>query len=196
VRCQPSIGSALHYGTIVELLLQLARDQEVKQPGVFRRLLSFTSQGVVRSAPEVLSAIVPGLGALFTLGKEVAEASLASGSMPFDSLLPFQQGAAVQIVDALLDLVRQGPPTVVLIDDIQYGDPSSLLVLDRLLRRLPGEPLGLVLSHTTDGAYVDGPESMVEDLLHDWAKDGLLRRRSPSWCAPGARRPRRLGRSS
>ncbi|SMQ17883.1 AAA ATPase domain-containing protein [Streptomyces sp. Ag82_O1-12] len=177
VRCQPSIGSALHYGTIVELLLQLARDQEVKQPGVFRRLLSFTGQGVVRSAPEVLSAIVPGLGALFTLGKEVAETSLASGSMPFDSLLPFQQGAAAQIVDALLDLVRQGPPTVVLIDDIQHGDPSSLLVLDRLLRRLPGEPLGLVLSHTTDGAYVDGPESMVEDLLHDWAKDGLLRRR-------------------
>ncbi|GAA2646907.1 AAA family ATPase [Streptomyces vastus] len=178
VRCQPSIGSALHYGAIVELLLQLARDQEVKQPGVFRRFLSFTGQGVVRSAPEVLSAIVPGLGALFALGKEVAEASLASGSMPFDSLLPFQQGAAAQIVDALLDLVRQGPPTVVLIDDIQYGDPSSLLVLDRLLRRLPGEPLGLVLSHTTDGAYVDGPGSMVEDLLHDWAKDGLLRRRA------------------
>ncbi|MFF3910771.1 AAA family ATPase [Streptomyces sp. NPDC001848] len=177
VRCQPSIGSGLHYGAIVELLLRLAQDQEVKQPGIFRRLLSFTGQGVVRSAPEVLSAIVPGLGALFTLGKEVAEASLASGSMPFDSLLPFQQGAAAQIVDALLDLVRQGPPTVVLIDDIQYGDPSSLLVLDRLLLRLPGEPLGLVLSHSTDAAYVDGPASTVEDLLHDWAKEGLLRRR-------------------
>lgn len=177
VRCQPLIGSGLHYGAIVDLLLQLARDQEVKQPGVFRRLLNFTGQGVVRSAPEVLSAMVPGLGALFTLGKEVAEASLASGSMPFDSLLPFQQGAATQIVDALLDLLRQGPPTVVLVDDIQYADPSSLLVLDRLLRRLPGEPLGLVLSHTTDGAYADGPGSMVEDLLHDWAKDGLLRRR-------------------
>ncbi|WP_289782033.1 AAA family ATPase [Streptomyces phaeoluteigriseus] len=176
-RCQPSIGSALHYGTIVEFLLHLAQDQEVKQPGVFRRLLNRTGQGVVRSAPEVLSAIVPGLGALFTLGREVAEASLASGSMPFDSLLPFQQGAAAQIVDALLDLVRQGPPTVLLIDDIQHGDPSSLLVLDRLLRRLPGEPLGLVLSHTTDGAYVDGPEATVEELLHDWAKNGLLRRR-------------------
>ncbi|MEU9188495.1 AAA family ATPase [Streptomyces sp. NPDC048484] len=177
VRCRPSIGSGLHYGVIVDLLLQLARDQEVKQPGLFRRLLNFTGQGVVRSAPEVLSAMVPGLGALFTLGKEVAEASLASGSMPFDSLLPFQQGAATQIVDALLDLVRQGPPTVVLVDDIQHGDPSSLLVLDRLLRRLPGEQLGLVLSHATDGAYADGPGSMVEELLHDWAKHGLVRRR-------------------
>ncbi|MFE2032948.1 AAA family ATPase [Streptomyces scopuliridis] len=176
-RCQPSIGSGLHYGAIVELLLPLAEGQEVKQTGVFRRLLNFTGQGVVRSAPEVLSALVPGLGALFTLGKEVAEASLASGSMPFDSLLPFQQGAAAQIVDALLDLVRQGPPTILLVDDVQYGDLSSLLVLDRLLRRLPGEPLGVVLSHTTDGAYADGPGSMIEDLLHDWATDGLLRRR-------------------
>ncbi len=177
VRCHPLIGSGLHYGAIVDLLLQLVRDQELKQPGVFRRLLHLVGQGAVRSAPEVLSAMVPGLGALFTLGREVAETSLASGSMPFDSLLPFQQGAATQIVDALLDLVRQGPPTVVLVDDVQYGDPSSLLVLDRLLRRLPGEPLGLVLSHTTNGAYADRPGPAVEDLLHDWAKDGLLQRR-------------------
>jgi tetratricopeptide (TPR) repeat protein len=177
VRCRPSIGSGLNYEAVADLLAQLARDQESKQTGRFRRMLRSTREGAVRSAPEVLSALVPGLGALFTLGREVAEASLASGSMPFDSLLPFQQGVAAQIVDALLDLVRQGPPTVVLIDDIQYGDPSSLLVLDRLLRRLPGEAFGLVLSHTIDGAYVDGPGAAVEDLLHDWAKDGLLRRR-------------------
>ncbi|MFF0225730.1 AAA family ATPase [Streptomyces sp. NPDC004629] len=124
-RCQPSIGPGLRYGPIVEVLLHLAEDQEVKQPGVFRRLLSLTGQGAVRSAPEVLSAMVPGLGALFTLGKEVAQASLASGSMPFDSLLPFQQGAAAQIVDALLDLVRQGPPTVVVIDDTSTEIPAA-----------------------------------------------------------------------
>lgn len=180
VRCQPSIGSELSYGAIVELLLQLARDPENKQPGFFRRLLKFTGQGVARSAPEVLSALVPGLGAVFTVGREVAAASLASGSMPFDSLLPFQQGAAAQVVDALLDLVRQGPPTVVIIDDLQNADPSSLLVLDRLLRRLPGAPLGLVLGHCTDGAYVDGPEATVENLLHDWERSGLLRRRALS----------------
>ncbi|MFF0225731.1 ATP-binding protein [Streptomyces sp. NPDC004629] len=52
------------------------------------------------------------------------------------------------------------------------------MVLDRLLRRLPGQPLGVVLSHTTDGAYADGPGAMVEELLHDWAKDRLLRRRT------------------
>lgn len=175
-QCHPGIGSGMMYGPVVDLLLKLS--QGVKQLGVFRRMLNFTGQGVVRSAPEVLSAIVPGLGAVFTLGREVTEASLASGSMPFDSLLPFQQGAAVRIVDALLELARQGPPTVLAIDDVQHSDPSSLLVLDQLLRRLPGEPVGVVLSHTTDGAFVEGPGSMVEELLHRWTGEGLIRRRA------------------
>lgn len=185
-RCQPAIGAALQYGAVVDLLLQLAADQESRRPGVVRRLLKSTGQGVVRTAPEVLSGLVPGLGAVFALGREVAQASLASGSMPFDSLLPFQQGAAAQIVDALLDLVRRGRPTVLLVDDLQHADPSSLLVLDRLLRRLPGEPLGLVLSHATDGAYDDGPGSAVEDLLHDWARHGLLARRPLDGLPPDA----------
>lgn len=175
-RCHPGIGSGLMYGPVVDLLLKLGED--IKQPGVFRRMLSFTGQGVVRSAPEVLSAIVPGLGAVFTLGREVTEASLASGSMPFDSLLPFQQGAAVRIVEALLELVRQGPPAVLLIDDVQHSDPSSLLVLDQLLRRISGEPIAVVLSHTTDGAYLDGPGAMVEELLHRWDTEGLIQRRT------------------
>lgn len=73
-QCHPGIGSGMMYGPVVDLLLKLS--QGVKQPGVFRRMLNFTGQGVVRSAPEVLSAIVPGLGAVFTLGREVTEASL------------------------------------------------------------------------------------------------------------------------
>lgn len=179
-RCHSGIGSGLMYGPVVDILLKLGETQEAKQPRAFRRMLSLTGQGVVRSAPEVLSAIVPGLGALFTLGREVTEASLASGSMPFDSLLPFQQGAAVRIVEALLDLVRQGPPTVILIDDIQHADPSSLRILDQLLRRLPDVPLAVVLSHATDGAYMGGPGSMVEELLHLWSTEGLLQRRTLS----------------
>ncbi|MFF4606027.1 AAA family ATPase [Streptomyces sp. NPDC001339] len=175
-QCHPRIGSGLMYGPVVDLLLKLG--QEVKQPSVLRRMLSLTGRGVVRSAPEVLSAIVPGLGALFTMGREVTEASLASGSMPFDSLLPFQQGAAVRIVDGLLDLLQQGPPTILVIDDFQHSDPSSLLVLDHLLRRLPGAQVGVVLSHTTDGTHGDGPGAMVEELLHRWASEGLLQRRA------------------
>ncbi|MFB6864438.1 AAA family ATPase [Streptomyces virginiae] len=177
-RCHPGIGPGILYGPVVDLLLKLGDD--VKQPGALRRMLSFTGQGVVRSAPEVLSAMVPGLGAIFSLGREVTEASLTSGSMPFDSLLPFQQGVATRIVEALLELVRQGSPTVLLIDDIQHSDPSSLLVLDQLVRRIPGEPLAIVLTHTVDGAYADGPGETVEEQLHRWSAEGLVRRRALS----------------
>ncbi|WP_244290974.1 AAA family ATPase [Streptomyces virginiae] len=175
-RCHPGIGPGIAYGPVVDLLLKLGED--VKQPGVLRRMLSFTGQGVARSAPEVLSAMVPGLGAIFSLGREVTEASLTSGSMPFDSLLPFQQAAAARIVEALLELVRQGSPTVLLIDDIQHSDPSTLLVLDQLVRRIPDEPLAVVLTHTIDGAYAEGPGETVEEQLHRWSVEGLVRRRT------------------
>ncbi|MBT2468881.1 AAA family ATPase [Streptomyces sp. ISL-66] len=176
--CQPGIGPDLMYGPVLDLLLKLGEDQEPKRRGVFRRMLGATGQGVVRSAPEVLSAIVPGLGAVFTLGREITEASLDSGSMPFDSLLPFRHAAALRIVDGLLEVVRQGPPTVLVIDDVQHIDESSQFVLDQLLRKLPQEQLALVLSHTSDGAYADGRESKVEALLHRWSTEGLLRRRT------------------
>lgn len=186
VRCRRSIGADHSYGAIVDLLLRLADDQQAERPRRLRKLRRALRRGVTLAAPEVLSAVVPGLGALFRLGKEIAETSLASGSMPLDSLLPLPQAAAAMIADALLDLFRQGPPTVVLVDDVQYADPSSLLVLDRLLRKLPGEPLGLVLSHTTDGAYAEGPGAGVEELLRDWARESLLRRRVMEGLPPDA----------
>ncbi|MCX5375378.1 AAA family ATPase [Streptomyces sp. NBC_00091] len=177
-RCRPGIGPDLMYGPVLDLLLKLGESQEPRRRGIFRRMLGATGQGVVRSAPEVLSAIVPGLGAVFTLGREITEASLDSGSMPFDSLLPFRHAAALRIVEGLLDLVRQGPPTVIVIDDVQHIDESSQFVLDQLLRGLAREQLAVVLSHTSDGAYADGKESAVEALLHSWASEGLLRRRT------------------
>lgn len=177
-RCQPGIGAGLPYAPIVDLLLQLGEQRSAERPGRLRRLFSRTRQGVSRSAPDLLSAIVPGLGAVFTLGREITQASLASGSIPFDSLLPFQQGAAVRIVDALIDTVAQAAPTVLVIDDIQYADSSSLLVLDVLLRRLREHPIALIASHTVDGAHSNDSEETVEELLHRWATEGLLRRKS------------------
>ncbi|MFJ8845955.1 AAA family ATPase [Streptomyces cyaneofuscatus] len=174
-RCHPGIGPGLVYGPVVDLMLPLA--QTVKQPGPLRQFLSFTRRGLVKSAPELLSAMVPGLGTAFTIGQEVTQASLATGSMPFDSLQPFQQGVALQITEAVLDLARTSGPVVMTIDDVQHIDPSSMLVLDRLLRHLGDAPLGLVLSHTTDAARVGGHAAMVEEMLQRWADDGVLTRR-------------------
>ncbi|MFG2169761.1 ATP-binding protein [Streptomyces niveus] len=173
--CHPEIGPGLMYGPVVDILLKLGA--QVEQPGRVRRLFGGAGRGVSASAPELLSALVPGLGAVLTIGREVTEAALNSGSMPFDSLLPFQQGAAVQIVDSLLEQARSGPPVILVIDDVQNIDPSSLLVLDRLLRALPGEPIGLVLSHATGEAMDDGAAS-VEQLLRRWESESLIRSHS------------------
>ncbi|MEU7026783.1 AAA family ATPase [Streptomyces sp. NPDC046275] len=173
--CHPGIGPGLVYGPVVDLMLPLAR--AVKQPGPVRQFLSFTRRGLVKSAPELLSAMVPGLGTAFTVGQEVTRASLAAGSMPLDSLQPFQQGVAMQITDAVLELARPDAPVVLTIDDVQHIDPSSMLVIDRLLRHLADAPLGLVLSHTTDAAHGGGHAAMVEEMLQRWADDGVLTRR-------------------
>ncbi|GGR41645.1 AAA family ATPase [Streptomyces roseolus] len=174
-RCHPGIGPGLVYGPVVDLMLPLV--QTVRQPGPLRQFLGLTRRGLVKSAPELLSTMVPGLGAAFTIGQEVTRASLATGSMPFDSLQPFQQGVALQITEAVLDLARSGGPVMLTIDDVQHMDPSSMLVIDRLLRHLADAPVGLVLSHTTDGAQGGGHAAMVEEMLQRWADDGVLTRR-------------------
>ncbi|MFG2719750.1 AAA family ATPase [Streptomyces sp. NPDC048416] len=174
-RCHPGIGPGLVYGPVVDLLLPLART--VKEPGPVRQFLGLTRRGLMKSAPELLSAMVPGLGLAFTIGQEVTQASLATGSMPFDSLQPFQQSVALQIAEAVLDVARSGAPVVMTIDDVQHMDPSSMLVIDRLLRHLADAPLGLVLSHTTDAARAGGHAAVVEEMLQRWADDGVLARR-------------------
>ncbi|MFC8268687.1 AAA family ATPase [Streptomyces cinereoruber] len=183
-RCHPGIGPGLVYGPVVDLMLPLAKG--VKQPGPVRQFLSFTRRGVVRTAPELLSAMVPGLGMAFTIGQEVTQASLATGSMPFDSLQPFQQGVALQIVEALVDLARSGDPILLTVDDVQHMDPSSMLVVDRLLHQLSDAPIGLVLSHTTDAVAGGGHAAMVEEMLQRWADDGVLTRRRLGGLPPDA----------
>ena len=170
--CNPGIGPGAQYGPIIDLLAALKRRE---RPGPVRRFLGQARRSTVQSLPDVLSSLVPGLGAVLTVGSEATKAALSSGSMPFDSLLPFQQGVATQIVDELLELAGHGPPVLLVIDDVQHIDPSSLLVLDRLLRAIPAAPVSVVLSHALDEP-ADGPSGQVDELLRAWAYEGLLRR--------------------
>ncbi|MCF4121287.1 AAA family ATPase [Antribacter sp. KLBMP9083] len=178
VRCQPVIGSGLSYGLAIDLLQSLGKVRSPHPGGLFRKAGIIAARGAVAAAPEALSALVPGLGAVFTLGAEVTKASLAAGSIPADSLQPFQHAAAERIVDAVLDAVRSGPPVVLLVDDVQDCDLSSLLVLERLLRRLSDRPLAVVLSHCSDGVRSSSAGSPVEPLIRAWAREGLVRRRT------------------
>lgn len=170
-RCRPAIGPGLTYEPIVDLLTQLGTQAPPSRP--VRRILKRSARAAARSAPDVLSSLVPGLGAVFTLGREVTKAALETGSIPFDSLAPFQQGVALQIVEALLSVARSGPPVVMVIDDIQDIDPTSLSILDRLLQALRGEPVAVVLSFAPQGS--DGP---VGTLLGRWEREHLISRRT------------------
>ncbi|WP_250306343.1 AAA family ATPase [Streptomyces sp. A 4/2] len=173
--CSPGIGPGLLYGPVIDILMKL--DARSEQPSRLRSFLRGAGRGAKRSLPDVLSALVPGLGAVLTIGSEATKAALSSGSMPFDSLLPFQQGVAAQIVEALLNLARSGPPTILVIDDVQNIDPSSLLVLDQLVHVIPGAPLALVLGHTV-GEVPDGASDSVSELLRRWESETLVRSHS------------------
>lgn len=170
--CNPGIGPGAQYGPIIELLTAL---QPAERPRSFRRFLGQARRSTAESLPELLSALVPGSGAVLKIGSEATKAALSSGSMPFDSLLPFQQGLAAQIVNALLERAGSGPPALLVIDDVQHIDLDSLHVLDRLLRVLDGSPVSVVLSHALDETKDSSAESVAE-LLRAWAYDGLLRR--------------------
>lgn len=173
--CYPEIGAGMTYAPAVDLLQQL--HDQAERPGWWRRMFRGAGRGMATSAPDVLSAIVPGLGAAWNIGREVTAAALNSGSVPLDSVMPIQHGAAVRIADALLELARDGLPVVALVDDIQHIDPSSLLILDRLVRRLDGEPVALVLSHAPTPEPNGGSAAAVEALLGTWERQGLARRR-------------------
>ncbi|WP_037906475.1 AAA family ATPase [Actinacidiphila yeochonensis] len=168
-RCTPEIGTGLQYAPVIDVLrgLQAQRTRAQRFREGFRR----SAVTATSAAPEVLAALVPGLEHILTLGKEVTKAALATGSIPLDSLLPFQHGAAQQIADTILSLARSGSPVVLLIDDIHDIDPSSLHVLDRLLPRLSEAPLALVLSHEPRTS----PKS-TRGLLDRWENGGLATR--------------------
>ncbi|MEU6440491.1 AAA family ATPase [Streptomyces sp. NPDC047046] len=171
-RCLPGIGPGLLYGPVIDILTELHTPPP--PPKLWRRMVRSAARSTELSLPELLSSIVPGLGAAYTIGRHVTEAAIKSGSMPSDSLQPFQQGLAAQLVEALLTLAASGPPVVLVIDDVQHIDESSLLVLDRLLRLLPTAPIGVVLSHASDEAQNAAADSTAE-LLRRWESESLLR---------------------
>ncbi|MEU8570568.1 hypothetical protein AB0C51_19855 [Streptomyces pathocidini] len=115
---------------------------------------------------------MPGLGPVLEAGRGLTEAAMNSGSMPGDSLLPQQEAVAGHIAAAILEEVSTGKPAMVLVDDVQYSDLSSLQVQHRLVEAAPGRPLGLVFGH---GSYASESGNGVNAaaLLEHWEFGGL-----------------------
>lgn len=171
----PGIGAGLAYAPVVEILLGL----QPRRPGQrsrLRRMLRGAGAGAAKSAPDVLKTLVPGLAPLLALGRAATESALKAGSMPLDSLLPFQQSVALRIAEEIESSARSGRPAMVVIDDVQYIDSSSLLVVDLLLRRIRHMPVLLVLALTRQ-PQPDPSARTVESLIDKWCEDRLITRR-------------------
>lgn len=169
-RCAPGTGPDFRYGPVLDLLVEL--EASARRRNRARQVLT----GVAESVPLALSVLVPGLDKVFAAGQQVVSAAVAAGSMPVDSVLPFAEAAVVRIVHELVRTARK-QPMILVVDDLQYCDQSSLHVFDRLLNRLHDAPVGLLLSHSTEGAYIGGPGEQVATLLDRWEHDRLVRRR-------------------
>ena len=173
-RCYAQIGASLSYVPAVDILYQLADLTE--RPPWWRRALGQAGRSAINSAPEVLSSLVPGLGTVWTVGRDIAAAAVSTTAVPLDSVMPIQLGAAERIAEAILGAARTGPAAVVAVDDIQNIDPSSLMIIDRLVRGLEGQPLSLVLSYARDSP--SGNATAVEELMDTWISSGLAERRA------------------
>lgn len=173
-QCRPGTGPGQMYQPVLDLMADLeASDRRARK---IRKALGAVGQGVVRSAPQILATFVPGLDKVFAAGQQVVTASLAAGSMPLDSVLPFAHAAVVQIVDELVAVARR-TPTILVVDDLQYCDPSSLHVFDRVLTKLTDAPIGLLLSYSPENVDRNGPAAEAAELLYRWETDRLIRRR-------------------
>ncbi|MFI1966567.1 AAA family ATPase [Streptomyces pathocidini] len=169
VRCAPVVGEGNPYRLALDILTALR-----EQSGT-RRWWRRVGGAAARSAPGLLGLLVPGLGPVLEAGRGLTEAAMNSGSMPGDSLLPQQEAVAGHIADAILEEVSTGKPAMVLVDDVQYSDLSSLQVLHRLVEAAPGRPLGLVFGH---GSYASESGNGVNAaaLLEHWEFGGLIQR--------------------
>lgn len=75
----------------------------------------------------------------------------------------------------LLSLGRRPAPLVVLLDDLQWADDSTLQFLHYLARRLAGEPVLVVGSYRTGEVELDHPlQRLLDSLAHEEATPQVL----------------------
>ncbi len=89
-------------------------------------------------------------------------------------------GLQFQVIDAFLDLVEEralSAPVVIGLDDLQWADPSSILALDALLRRLPYVPVALIAARRT-APRDERVDRLVDSLAARGATRMVLRRLS------------------
>ena len=140
-------------------------------------LLSFA--GISDLLAPVFDEVAPALAPLRRRALEVALLLAEPGKAPSDPRL-----IGLSLLDVLRALAEEGP-VVVALDDVQWLDSSSAAVLQIALRRLRGEPVGLLVTLRK----VPGVADRVR------ARSGLSGRAARAALAPAAE-PERAPQSS
>ncbi|MFD5560374.1 ATP-binding protein [Kitasatospora griseola] len=168
-RCLDRIGTENAYGPIVDILTLL----QPPRRSFLRRL----GRSTVNAAPELVS-LVPTLGPLLKTAAQVVQSAIDSPSAQPDSMAPLMQSVARAVAGALEDAAADGGPTVIVLDDVQWLDPSSLLVLEHFVERLYDTEIsiGVILGCRSGPGNEVGavPEALARWELAGWCTRSRL----------------------
>ncbi len=108
------------------------------------------------------------------LGERIGELarvlpSVAASDAPASSALQDERYRAHRAVRALLERLADARPLIILLDDLQWADGSSLELVAHLLRRPPRAPLLIALAYRAGGL-----PAPVLGAAHAADRDGLL----------------------
>ncbi|MEU1624951.1 AAA family ATPase [Streptomyces sp. NPDC020096] len=170
VRCLDQIGVDNAYGPLTDVLTAL-------QPPPRRSFLRRLRRSTVQAAPD-LAALVPTVGPLLKTAVQIAQSAVESSSVPPDSVLSIRQSVTRTVANALSEAAALGDPTIIVLDDVQWLDPSSLLVLEYLVESLQNDApaLGLVLGYRSDPGANAADSTAVAEALASWELRGWLSR--------------------
>ncbi|MFD0059575.1 AAA family ATPase [Streptomyces sp. NPDC056690] len=142
VRCTPLVGRGSRFGPVLDVLLHLSATSKSARR---RNWLGVLRRSAMAAVPDIASVLVPGAGGAIAAFQEAAKETMATGSIPGDSLMLSDGMVTRHLVGALLQLARDGSPVLVVIDDVQLADLGTLELLHLLVPRLSEAPMGLVL---------------------------------------------------
>lgn len=164
-RCRSDIGPGDAYGPIIRALAALYRPAS-------RRRMGRASKAVAAATPDLL-ALVPAIGPVLKIAGEAALAAINKGNAVSDSMAQFQYSVARSVSERVRDAGRDSRPVIIVIDDAQQIDPSSLLVLDYLVDDLADRHLGIILAARNEEPAESVPLGRV---VRSWMSRGVLQR--------------------
>ncbi|WP_035697219.1 AAA family ATPase, partial [Glycomyces tenuis] len=169
VRCLPRIGPTAALDAVANLFAQTEAKAQRRIRLRKRAAVSVSAGGQLLA---LVAQSIPHAGQLITSATGAVRATLDSGSMPFDSLAPFERALDLKVAEVLTERLRRRP-SVVIVDDLHYCDERSLFVFDQLLRQDRCPRLGLIFAR--DDRHPAGKD--FARLTDIWHRDGLIERR-------------------